>query len=101
MFHDVKEAIHECENVEKIVQIIEQVSEELEDPVELVFKSLYDIIFHGRQIADHVRGAIDNYEKKDWFGFGEDLGEVVARLLESPPTPPTPIIKSLVSFYLR
>ena len=83
-FHEIKEGLKECENVDKIVKIIEDIISELSDPVEFVVDSAWRIFWHRREITHDVEDAIKDWDARSYFNFGDDIGRITAIVLESP-----------------
>ena len=77
----LKGALKACEGLDNVVQKFEDIIEIFADPFDLSWRAFDDIVFRGKQIADNVIKAVDQWEAEEYYDFGVSVGKLIYLIL--------------------
>lgn len=83
---DITKELKECKELVDIIQDLEKIAEEFSNPEALIVIVEKNIFWHGFDITKHLISCIENFEKDNFFGAGEDIGIIIHDLIFSKTT---------------
>ena len=72
-------AITNCKSVPQDAAAIEKMIANFESPMSFIFVVGKNLVLNGNEIYDEMATAISDWDSQNWFGFGENLGEALAK----------------------
>ena len=71
----------DCHNFFADFDKLEEMSAIIANPADLVYEVDKHLIFNGVEIKDDIYAGVDLYSKNDVYGFGEKVGDALAKLV--------------------
>lgn len=77
-------ALSECESVAGIFGEIGRIVHTFSNPASFITKIGKSILFHGKEITHDLHDAVNFWEQKDFFHFGEKIGQIAQITIAKP-----------------